>query len=348
MVGLTLLVIGLSIYSGETASADLELRGQILGSYITKDSNNSFGFSIRRARIILDGFLFSKKIKYYEQLTVEGGSLSLRDLYLTIKPLEIFGVTLGQFKVPYNREELTSSSKLELVERSITNEYFFLGRDIGVDVSFGPEKYKLRLGAFTGAGRNITRLDPTVRPSKNLLYTARLELSPLGKFIYDQPNLKGEKAVNIGGSVAVFPLSTAESIKITDRSDLSDFIKRYVIQERNLRSSGTLLQGESDLKIWWDFVGLELEGLYAKFRDFGEAFGLRAQPSVVFQNFGFALRYSLISPKGEKNIWEITAGPSYYFHGHNLKVQADYSFISDPTFNEKRNLIRVQLQFVVK
>lgn len=346
MVGLALLVIGLSIYSGETASADLELRGQILGSYITKDSNNSFGFSMRRARIILDGFLFSKKIKYYEQLTVEGGSLSLRDLYLTLKPAEIFGITLGQFKVPFNREELTSSSKLELVDRSVANEYFFLGRDIGVDVSFGPEKYKLRLGAFTGAGRNITRVDPTTKPSKNLLYTARLELSPLGKFVYDQPNLKGEKAVNIGGSLALFPISTAEAPKITSRADLSEFIKMHIIQEKNVRSNGTLLQGESDLKIWWDFIGLELEGLYAKFKDYGEAFGLRAQPSVVFQNFGFAVRYSLISPKGEKNIWEITAGPSYYFHGHNLKVQADYSYISEQDF--KRNLIRVQLQFIVK
>lgn len=349
MLGVALLVVGLSIYSGETASADLELRGQILGSYITQQGNYSLGFSLRRARLILKGFFLSKSINYYEQLTLEGSSVSVRDLYLNLIPYDMIEVRLGQFKVPYNREELTSSSRLELVDRSIANEYFFLGRDIGLDISLGPKNYKLHLGAFTGAGRNISRLDPSSIVSKGLLYTARLELSPVGKFIYDQPNLKGERAINIGASFVLFPISDAEATKIVQRADKSEFMKNYVIQEKNVRE-GTLIQGEADLKLWWNFVGVEAEGLFGRFKD-NDAVGFRVQPSVIFGNLGFAVRYALISPKNEKEQWEITAGPSYYFKRHNLKLQADYSYVSgfniatQSRFN--KSLIRLQLQFVI-
>jgi phosphate-selective porin OprO/OprP len=331
-----LLVVSLQIYSGEAASADLSLRGQFLYSFSYQDKNNWYqGFSIRRARLITDGFFLRKETKYYLQLTLlEGGPVSLRDLYIDLS-YNMWGVRLGQWKVPYNREEINSSFRLELVDRSMINEFFYLGRDIGIDFMVGPKNYRLHLATFTGAGRNIT----VPRVSRNPLFVARAELAPVGKFVYDQPNLKKEQLVNIGLSAALMDISQSEIEvgKIKGRADRSSFMKAIDAA----RIPGTLFAAEGDLKVWWDIVGFETEFLYNSYKKDFSAFGLRVQPSIVIDNLGIAARYSLLSvkkvPGGEfdvrgmkikgdnKTAHEITFGPSYYFKGHNLKVQLDYS-----------------------
>jgi hypothetical protein len=366
-----LLVVSLQIYSGEAASADLSLRGQFLYSFSYQNKDNWYqGFSIRRARLITDGFFLRKETKYYLQLTLlEGGPVSLRDLYID-SSYNMWGVRLGQWKVPYNREEINSSFRLELVDRSMLNEFFSLGRDIGIDFMVGPKNYRLHLATFTGAGRNITV--PGV--SRNPLFVVRAELAPVGKFVYDQPNLKKEQLVNIGLSAALMNISQSEISrldkkgekvygKLESRADRSSFMKTIT------GIPGTLFAAEGDLKVWWDIVGFETEFLYNSYKKDFSAFGLRVQPSVVIDNLGIAARYSLLRVKkvpggkfdvrgmkkikgDNKTVHEITFGPSYYFKGHNLKVQLDYSpliFEGEDGKNKiQQHLVRLQLQVDIK
>jgi hypothetical protein len=357
-----LLVVSLQIYSGEAASADLSLRGQFLYLWSYRDVNDWYGgFSIRRARLITDGFFLRKETKYYLQLTLEGGSVSIRDLYIDSSS-DIGGVRLGQWKVPYNRENINSSSRLELVDRSMLNEFFYLGRDIGIDFMVGPKNYRVHVATFTGAGRNIT----IPKVSRNFLFVARAELAPVGKFVYDQPNLKKEQLVNIGLSAAFMNISQSEieGGKIEGRADRSSFMKAIDAA----KIPGTLFAAEGDLKIWWDIVGFETEFLYNSYKEDFSAFGLRVQPSIVIDNLGIAARYSLLRvkkvPGGEFNVrgmkikgdnktaHEITFGPSYYFKGHNLKAQLDYSPLIFEGQNGKtkiqQHLVRLQLQFEIK
>jgi phosphate-selective porin OprO/OprP len=358
-----LLVVSLQIYSGEAASADLSLRGQFLYSFSYQNKDNWYeGFSIRRARLITDGFFLRKETKYYLQLTLlEGGPVSLLDLYID-SSYNMWGVRLGQWKVPYNREKINSSFRLELVDRSMLNEFFYLGRDIGIDFMVGPKNYRLHLATFTGAGRNIT----VPRVSRNPLFVARAELAPVGKFVYDQPNLKKEQLVNIGLSAALMHISQSEieGGKIKGRGDRSSFMKAIDAA----KIPGTLFAAEGDLKVWWDIVGFETEFLYNSYKKDFSAFGLRVQPSVVIDNLGIAARYSLLSVKkvpggkfdvrgmeikgDNKTAHEITFGPSYYFKGHNLKAQLDYSpliFEGEDGKNKiQQHLVRLQLQFEIK
>jgi hypothetical protein len=292
---------------------------------------------------------------------LEGGPVSLRDLYID-SSYNMWGVRLGQWKVPYNREEINSSFRLELVDRSVLNEFFFLGRDIGIDFMVGPKNYRLHLATFTGAGRNIT----VPRVSRNPLFVARAELAPVGKFVYDQPNLKKEQLVNIGLSAALMDISQSEIEigKIKGRADKSSFMKAIDAA----KIPGTLFAAEGDLKVWWDIVGFETEFLYNSYKKDFSAFGLRVQPSIVIDNLGIAARYSLLSVKkvpggkfdvrgmeikgDNKTAHEITFGPSYYFKGHNLKAQLDYSpliFEGEDGKNKiQQHLVRLQLQFEIK
>jgi hypothetical protein len=361
-----LLVVSLQIYSGEAASADLSLIGQFLYSFLYQDKNNWYeGFSIRRARLITDGFFLRKETKYYLQLGLEGGSVpgpvSLQDLYID-SSYDMWGVRLGQWKVPYNREEINFDSRLELVDRSMINEFFYLGRDIGLDFVVGPKNYRVHLATFTGAGRNISVPWFSINP----LFVARAELAPVGKFVYDQPNLKKEQLVNIGLSAALMDISQSEIEigKIKGRADKSSFMKAIDAA----KIPGTLFAAEGDLKIWWDIVGFETEFLYNSYKKDFSAFGLRVQPSIVIDNLGIAARYSLLNvkkvPGGEfdvrrmkikgdnKTLHEITFGPSYYFKGHNLKVQLDYSPLifegEDGKTKIQQHLVRLQLQVDIK
>jgi hypothetical protein len=243
------------------------------------------------------------------------------------------------------------------------NEFFSLGRDIGIDFVVGPKNYRLHLATFTGAGRNIT----VPRVSRNPLFVARAELAPVGKFVYDQPNLKKEQLVNIGLSAALMDISQSEieGGKIKGRADRSSFMRAIDAA----RIPGTLFAAEGDLKIWWDIVGFETEFLYNSYKKDFSAFGLRVQPSVVIDNLGIAARYSLLRVKkvpggkfdvrgmkkikgDNKTVHEITFGPSYYFKGHNLKAQLDYSPLifegEDGKTKIQQHLVRLQLQFEIK
>src|SRR3989304_4316850 len=147
----------------------------------TTDELTATDFRIRRLRFYWDGNAFRPWFEYYIQVSADNGfsgsntnsDLQLRDAYFNAAYKKEAVPRVGQFKVPFNREELNSSSELQLVERSIVNEQFSLGRDIG------PALYGLLgnyvtygVGIFDGNGRNAASLD------SNLLYVGRIMLTP--------------------------------------------------------------------------------------------------------------------------------------------------------------------------
>ena len=57
--------------------------------------------------------------------------MEIKDFYIDLVYFDKIFPRIGQFKVPFNREQLSSGSALLLVERSIVNSEFSLGRKIG-------------------------------------------------------------------------------------------------------------------------------------------------------------------------------------------------------------------------
>lgn len=160
-------------------------------SYQEKGKND--GFDIRRARLDLKGSVtpfFSYRVQ-----TDLADKPKMIDAYSEIKLADYFSITVGQFKIPFSLENLASSSKLEMIDRSQVVESLVSrgkdvignqnGRDIGIQVSGTFIKIKdlplveYRLGIFNGSGINIA---DTSNGAKDV--AGRLVFTPLKGFSF--------------------------------------------------------------------------------------------------------------------------------------------------------------------
>src|SRR5215469_14738775 len=115
-------------------------------------------FVIRRARFGFQG----NYGKFYEFAiladTAATNGLILRDGYLNIKPSPEFQVQVGQFKVPWAQEELSSVTNIDFIERSLASLLYpsaaaafrSPGAEVHGDISGGKVQYWV--GAFNQRG----------------------------------------------------------------------------------------------------------------------------------------------------------------------------------------------------
>ena len=145
------------------------------------------GFDIRRARLDVKGII-STYWGYRVQFDL-AGTPKLIDAYVELKLHDYFNFTVGQAKIPFSLENLASSNKLELIDRSQVVEALTgrgrdvggnqNGRDIGIQVGGTILKLKdrpvvdYRVGVYNGSGINV------VDNNEKKDYAARLILHPL-------------------------------------------------------------------------------------------------------------------------------------------------------------------------
>ena len=135
-----------------------------------EESGKIDGFDIRRARLDVKGTI-SPYWGYRVQFDL-AGTPKLIDAYAELKLNDYFNFTIGQAKIPFSLENLASSNKLELIDRSQAVEALVArgkdvggnqnGRDIGIQLSGTILKYNdrpvidYRLGVYNGSGINTT------------------------------------------------------------------------------------------------------------------------------------------------------------------------------------------------
>jgi len=152
------------------ASKKITLAGYTQVRYqALEETGKPDGFDIRRARLDVKGII-SPYWAYRVQFDL-AGSPKLIDAYVELKVNDYLNFTVGQAKVPFSLENLTSSNKLELIDRSQVVEALVArgkdvggnqnGRDIGVQLGGTILKLKdrpivdYRLGIYNGAGINV-------------------------------------------------------------------------------------------------------------------------------------------------------------------------------------------------
>jgi hypothetical protein len=179
---------GVTVDTGDgNFKLNTRVRGQFRADAIKiEDQDPVAGFLVRRMRLSIKASALDDLFDFAVQLAFAPRDLEsdmpspLRDAYATLNLHRDVRLRVGQMKVPFDRQYMTSSGALALADRSIAVGGLLLERDVGAywmsDDLAGLGLFKAQVGAFGGDGRNRLNTD------LGMLYTARVQLHPLGKF----------------------------------------------------------------------------------------------------------------------------------------------------------------------
>ncbi len=133
------------------------------------------GFSMRRAKIKFDGSVVSERLKFkvIGAFSRSSGALILEDALMSYEINTDWTVRAGQFKAPFLREELVSSTSQLFVERSVVNETFNQDFSQGIELSYSNSRFRTTAMVSDGlASRNTPYNTPG---EADIALTARAE-----------------------------------------------------------------------------------------------------------------------------------------------------------------------------
>ena len=128
---------------------DHDYRGPFYDKTSQEYQHNS---EIRRSKLGIkyspnSAFQSKLQIKYSRQFP-ESGSLSLGDAYLRLEHPSRNALQFGKMKQPFSLQQLTSSSAIGAIERSLPTSAFSPGRSIGLQFDRKKKRYTLATGYF--------------------------------------------------------------------------------------------------------------------------------------------------------------------------------------------------------
>jgi len=313
---------------------------QLPGTNAPGDSKASF--KIRRAKVQLSGFLLWPELTYEFQVgwagsdagVAEGTTFSgLEDAYLDwdVSKKGLLRIRGGQFKVPFGRQEFTSSERQQFVDRSILSFELTKSRDVGVMLWGATEKSRFAwaLGAFNGNQRNRPAND-----NGKLQWNARATFQPWGDVRYSEADFESKD----------HPLLAVEGeFEHNDRhgvTNANDFKDRILGVNTVFKYRGFSLFGEY---FWRNRTPETGKGFASN--------GYHAQAGcfLVRNRFEAALRYASWDPTdvvSGNDLTELAGVLNYYIRGHKLKATGDFRRLRDEGRDETAHELRLQVQFL--
>lgn len=337
---------------------DLRARMQLRGVWAVaptaaEDERVLLTALVRRARLTVDGFLFHRAVTWKLELAFAADDLErdlpvpLRDAFATWHVSPAFNLRGGEMKVPFSRQRLISSSKLQFPDRSRVEGELHLERDVGLQ-AYATDLFDLggivtyHLGVFAGEGRN------RAIPDEGILGVIRLQVAPFGKFD-DMSEGDLERGEDVRLALAAAAAYNSRSRR--ERSTHGDVFE-------DPRATVDYLHGVLDGIVKWrglSFMGELLarnavtDGAGAPTRS---AIGWFLQGGYMFTPLiEIVARGAHIEPLDEdiaaapsevEPATQLAAGANAYFLEHDLKLQTDVTW--EPDLEHPTLTWRTQLQ----
>jgi hypothetical protein len=298
-------------------------------------------FSINRSRLQLEGHVYGKDTRYKAELGLhDAGSFSfVKDIYLERKVSSIW-LRLGQFKRPYNRQEITSDFSAVFNERAITNDFAGGGRSIGLaahnDFEKSPDGVEWAVAIFnsfaggsdrpaqttattctTDAATGAVRCTSTTSRPNNV----PTDFGPtlVARVGYNLGKIKGYSEGDLEGG----PLRLA--IGASYKVDLANFTQGT--QDSKVENFSHAAQ--VDLALKNEGVDLLVGGYLQKLPGIDTLFGALGQAGyfVTPKELQVAARFAFYQANSDRNQLEGRVALNYYLAGNGLKLATDYGFL---------------------
>jgi phosphate-selective porin OprO/OprP len=352
--------------------------------YGTDVGNDRSGMEFNRIRLDFSGYAWDPNFTYRIELQADDtDSVSIYYAWMNYKFADPAQLRIGLFKPPFGRQELTSNQKLLLVDRSMPNEVFNLGRSMGVMFHGSVLGKRLDYAAsVTNGFRNnldqVDNPDATNELDTNPAVAARVVwhalYEHLGNDFEGEPDLEYHKkpALDFGTSFAfnknvgdqhnvTLPFSIPDAVRVgpggyglitdTEGTDITqwgaDAAFKYLGFSMQAEYFLRMVNSSTNTSDWFLATGdggsTHQQGGY-----------VQAGYFIIPQKLELAARLGGIWDFDNDNTWEYAGGVNYYIRGHNLKLQADVTRIYElPVHsagrefmnqNDDATIFRVQLQ----
>ncbi len=283
---------------------------------------------------------------------------------------------IGQFKVPYGRENIADEAQFQFVDNSLLFKGFNLGRDLGAVIHTYKGTFAGAFGAFTGGSRDVplrflpeqlgvpmlvARVGYNDGLDKDIFTVAQNDLSPTRTTKATYLNAMYFKDTLIGHSTVLAARTSEKSWLLNP--NWNPYIVRGAPVAGTPATASRLDRGQFFQMGWdaaargtleggwvWSSEAQIDHGQYAN--DYGkiDLTGARVQAGLLKNKTEVALRYSIVLPDdtfaatyggrrttGSSPIHEVVPAVTYYVRGHDFKVVLDAPVLIDvPVFVENR------------
>lgn len=316
---------GLSVGDQEDFDSDGEQDGNV--SPVSDEDDNDFGFQVRRTKLKFSGNVPGSKIDYLVVLAAEreDGNIFLEDVMIGRAINDNWYISGGKQKLPFLREELTSSSRLIAVERGLVTEFFTLDRAEGVQIDYSNnDNFQASVAFSDGADSETTTFGAD---EVDFAVTARADLKLMGDWdaLKDLTAWKGQDDALFIGAAVHYQQGDEDNADVST-SAVADYLA-WTIDGQYESGSGlsvgaALMGGHTDPDTSGagerDMYGFQVTGAY-NIDD-------KWQPFVRWEWIDQDASYV-----PEDNIQAFTFGINRYVRKHNVKITADVLWIYDGT-----------------
>lgn len=300
-------------------------------SILNLQQANNTDFSLNRSRLKFEGFAYKPELHY--KVEYDFNNATLLDGRLTYWFNEKIALRFGRYKVNFNPERVRSSKDLQVVERSIVNQYFTLDRQQGFSVLGHLGKNTLfdsnySIEVFNGNGRTESNTDG------HLLTVMRYQWNVLGgkiKTAMGDMKFRQKPAFNIAFSAAnntspytAFSSSGGKQLPGYSENDNGEYqVKQWLIDVNYKYNGFSFLTEYHQKKITNTLTNTtnSLSGLVVNTGVFPHAFMVD-----VPVNLELALRYATVDTSEllvSDKIHEYTFAANWFFNGHRNKITLD-------------------------
>ena len=286
------------------------------------------GFQTRRTKLIFSGTVYDDiDFKVNGAFDRDGGDFSLEDAWVRFNIDENSNVSIGQFKAPFLREELVSSSRQLTADRSVANEVVDQDRSQGSAYNYNSDDWR-----FTGSFSDGAITDNTVYTGSNiatgawgggendLSFSARFEYKGAGTWsqFKDFTSEAGAETAWMSGAAGHYEGGEINGNRSLDYDNFG-----YTVD--------VSLEGDG-WSVFGAFIGRELDidgGTDAS--DFGHVLQASFRiPESKWEVFGrWDGVYADSSYTNDEDFNTLTFGTNYYMHGHAAKFTVDVQYFLD-------------------